>query len=102
MNKRIKAKWVKALRSGKYKQARGVLKKDTRFCCLGVLTDIRSKSTGIRFSGRPSNPDMPSSSTCGWAGFDLDQATTLAKMNDGEGQPNRSFKYIANWIEKHL
>ena len=35
----IKA-WVKALRSGDYKQARGVLKTRDGFCCLGVLCDI--------------------------------------------------------------
>ena len=37
-------KWVKALRSGKYKQGRGVLKHNrenkTFHCCLGVLCEI--------------------------------------------------------------
>jgi len=33
-------KWVKALRSGKYEQARGALRVEDAFCCLGVACDI--------------------------------------------------------------
>ena len=40
MKKEIKKKWVKALRSGKYKQGRGELREEDRFCCLGVLCDL--------------------------------------------------------------
>lgn len=46
MNAKIKKAWLKALRSGKYKQARGALcarrprDKEIGFCCLGVLVDI--------------------------------------------------------------
>jgi hypothetical protein len=32
-------KWVEALLSGKYKQARGALRKGNAFCCLGVACD---------------------------------------------------------------
>src|ERR1700680_3265817 len=41
----ITKKWVKALRSGKYKQHRGDLvgPKGNSFCCLGVLTDLYCK-----------------------------------------------------------
>jgi len=37
MPKELKQRWVDALRSGKYKQAQGALKKDGGYCCLGVL-----------------------------------------------------------------
>lgn len=37
----IKAKWIEALRSGRYLQGVGALKKDTKFCCLGVLCDVK-------------------------------------------------------------
>lgn len=38
MPKELKAKWLAALRSGKYKQATGVLcDKAGGYCCLGVL-----------------------------------------------------------------
>ena len=44
MNKTIATKWVKALRSGKYKQADNYLcqisSKGIKYCCLGVLTEI--------------------------------------------------------------
>lgn len=40
MNKELKPKWLKALRSGEYKQSRETLKDDNGFCCLGVLCDL--------------------------------------------------------------
>ena len=44
MNKTIAMKWVKALRSGKYKQGDGYLcqitSKGKKHCCLGVLTEM--------------------------------------------------------------
>lgn len=52
MNKKIKKKWLAALRSGKYKQAKGKLRRSIpntsqyKHCCLGVLCDIYRKETG--------------------------------------------------------
>ena len=40
MNSEWKAKWIAALRSGKYTQAKGSLKNGGGHCCLGVLCDI--------------------------------------------------------------
>ncbi len=40
MNKSIKNKWVKALESGKFKQAKGRLKYGNAYCCLGVLVEV--------------------------------------------------------------
>lgn len=44
MDKKIKAKWVEALRSGKYQQGKLSLRTTTKaadkFCCLGVLCDV--------------------------------------------------------------
>ena len=37
MPKRKLAKWLKALRSGEYKQGEGALRNRNRFCCLGVM-----------------------------------------------------------------
>lgn len=51
MNKEYKEKWIAALRSGKYKQGKGVLRNsNNEFCCLGVLCDIVLKD----------NPDIGS------------------------------------------
>ena len=37
----IKAKWLEALRSGKYEQGKGCLRDhEGKYCCLGVLADI--------------------------------------------------------------
>lgn len=47
----VKAKWVEALRSGRYKQGQHVLQTpDGKFCCLGVYCDIAGvpMSWGVR------------------------------------------------------
>lgn len=46
MDSKVKAKWLAALRSGKYKQVKSNLKKNGKFCCLGVLCDLYQKETG--------------------------------------------------------
>ena len=47
MNKQVKDKLVKALRSGDYKQTTGKLRDEGEgHCCLGVLCDLHSKETG--------------------------------------------------------
>ncbi len=43
MNKNAKA-WVKALRSGEYKQGKSYLRRGDRYCCLGVACDLYQKS----------------------------------------------------------
>jgi len=47
MNEAVKAKWLAALRSGKYEQGTEHLNKDGKFCCLGVLCDIYSQENGV-------------------------------------------------------
>ena len=49
MKKEVAKKWVKALRSGKYKQGQNYLKKfndkgEPRHCCLGVLCELYNDS----------------------------------------------------------
>ena len=47
MNKEYKEKWLKALRSGYYKQANGCLhNSEGAYCCLGVLANIAKKEVG--------------------------------------------------------
>lgn len=53
MKKQIKQQWIKALKSGDYKPAQGLLcsvedddPKNVRFCCLGVLFDIAGGDVG--------------------------------------------------------
>jgi hypothetical protein len=40
MNPELKARWLKALRSGTYLQGQKALHKESKFCCLGVLCDL--------------------------------------------------------------
>jgi hypothetical protein len=44
MNKAVKSKWLRALRSKKYRKAKGQLRIGNSFCCLGVLCDISNNS----------------------------------------------------------
>lgn len=39
LKSKIKKAWIKALRSGEYKQCRNKLKDGESYCCLGVLND---------------------------------------------------------------
>lgn len=39
-----RAKWLEALRSGKYQQGRDVLRAGDSFCCLGVACDLYDSS----------------------------------------------------------
>jgi len=112
MRKDKAMKWVKALRSGKYKQDSdaGVLRtEDGKFCCLGVLADI--SRGGIKSGSEPFLNDYDNN--CGLIseeGFPFNnngaavkiehgyrEYDTLADMNDA----GVSFKEIAKWIEKN-
>lgn len=117
MNKQIKARWIKALRSGKYKQGVGVLRtEDNKYCCLGVLCDLHSKSTGTKWkktidSDFPweyldTDIDLPLE-VREWANLpinpDNNMAAQLSAYNDGAGNVSRkTFVGIAKLIEKHL
>jgi len=46
-NKKIMKRWIKALRSGKYKQTSGKLQDTDGFCCLGVACELFNKSNTI-------------------------------------------------------
>jgi hypothetical protein len=118
MKAALKKKWIAALRSGKYKQGDSALRLESegesQFCCLGVLADV----AGLRWHAKG-----PQGEREFWLGsFKRDTCDTmlpplfaaehdlghpnatksiqldLASMND----TGRTFKEIANWIEKNL
>src|SRR5689334_10863112 len=121
MNKRVKRLWVKALRSGEYRQAKKFLRTkangEIRYCCLGVLCEIYRQETQDGSWGDSTNKAWFQVSDGGddaelpvavmeWAEIDdpdpqlgvSSNAPTAAKLNDrGE-----TFEYIADRIEKHL
>lgn len=93
MDAELKAKWVEALRSGKYRQCQEKLHvyRTNKYCCLGVLaricTDHSTKQLAEGISG--------------WerlGSLDDFQGEKLASMNDS----GKSFAEIADYIEKNL
>lgn len=90
MNKRFKAKWVKALRSGDFKQARNHLKASDALCCIGVGYKVKT--------GRRPNFHMTATASSA-IGLTVDQQERLIDLNDSFGA---DFNKIADWIEQHL
>lgn len=108
MDKKIKEKWVKALRSKKYKQTRGSLKDDSGYCCLGVLCDIHDQDqenteTGWYDNFYFSNNQIIPIEVKKWAKLDKFnpeiKGIPLSEYNDCLCY---SFKKIANLIEEYL
>lgn len=106
----IKKRWAAALRSGEYKQGTGKLRKENKFCCLGVLCDIydkeRWKAGNYCHSFMGEVNGLPNEVVL-WSGVSSDSPyvgnNSLMSHNDGRGLSTRkTFKQIANLIEKHL
>lgn len=117
MDKEIKSKWLKALRSGRYKQTQTMLKDDIGYCCLGVLCTV----VGAKWREDPHDEYMravldgkvinePGSEVLRLVflrkiGLTKVRQEVLTNMNDGNGNkgvPAHSFKQIADYIEKNL
>lgn len=115
MRPEVKAKWLEALRSGKYKQTTGNLKDDVGYCCLGVLCDVyrnTKKAKGVRWEngyirnkkGELGGGFLPFF-VMKWAGlFSVDphirsRSRNLSSLND---QERLSFNEIASLIEAEL
>lgn len=116
--KRVKAKWVKALRSGKYQQGRLDLKAvdhlgNTRYCCIGVLCELLNPES-LHKGKMNHNAGLPGPST-----FKPEVESVLrqsiskgdskhhlmgylANVNDGRREMARSFAEIADWIQENL
>ena len=97
--------WVKALRSGEYRQGQGFLRETiqgkSHFCCLGVLADLAKKDGGPKWKACTDviaeiNGDesfLPKS----WEDWLKIKQKRLAKMND----QGKSFAQIADYIERN-
>lgn len=122
MDQQVKKKWIKALRSGEYKQGVGSLRRivegEARYCCLGVLCELcpegewHLKEKGGRYYYRSENSKGRLGYLPGhvqkWAGLDRSpeiEGVNLTRHNDGSGVLNieqKSFEEIAGLIEKYL
>jgi hypothetical protein len=49
LRSKIKKAWLKALRSGEYKQCQNTLTKDGGYCCLGVLAKVTADIEGRQY-----------------------------------------------------
>ncbi len=95
MDPELKAQWVKALRSGEYRQGRELLKSSAgAFCCLGVLCDIQGAvfDNPLLFSMGMQTSHVPPVYS---GGLGLNDQTYLAEKNDN----GQSFIEIADYIE---
>jgi len=92
MNLQLKVKWCEALRSGEHKQAHGMMFKDDRSCCLGVLAIV------VGFSREQSGDAYEFIDTqIGRSG-----AERCIHRNDGIGMKKHTFEEIADFIESEL
>jgi hypothetical protein len=123
MDPKLKARWVKALRSGRYKQARNTLKTTVieqdeweldgpRYCCLGVLCNIINPKGWEDLGGTCQEWTPPakvgSEDSCTselseavrrFAGLSSSHHQKLMRMNDLD---HSTFREIADWIEAKL
>ncbi len=97
--------WLKALRSKKYKQGKSFLRRDNKFCCLGVLADLYNPDGWVTIFGESYyryiyqeletvieyiNPNKLL-----YEQISLKKAYSLASMNDA----GASFEMIADYLE---
>lgn len=108
MNPELKQKWIAALESGEYKQARKVLYDGEGYCCLGVLCRVAGATfehSGLLFEPPVLAGDRLDDGQClnGGAlfrfGIDDNEQTILIGLNDGRC---KSFKEIAAYIRENL
>lgn len=104
MDPELKAKWVEALRSGEYHQTRGMLQRDGRHCCLGVLCVV----SGLIIDGAYGNRVMTDDGDAGYEPIytligERETANELFLMNDGiNGRRQHTFAEIASYIEANI
>lgn len=110
MNEELKARWVAALRSGKYRQGRGSLVSASvlgqlSYCCLGVACEIFHKELDVRKRYKDgevyfdnNNHYLPNKIS-NTLKMGIEMEMKLANLNDVK---NENFHEIADWIERNL
>jgi len=100
--KENRAKWIKALSSGRYRQAEGILRHidhgRKKYCCLGVACQISrlgkwNEQDIFTINGESSDVCLKRlPSVRRWLGMSMEQNSKAVKMND---EDCLSFKQIA-------
>jgi hypothetical protein len=89
MDRKLKAEWVKALRSGEFEQAFYSTGYDKTCCVIGVGAVVAGLDVGRSIT-----------STCATAlGLTQDEVNELTNLNDNERMP---FPKLADYIEANL
>ena len=112
MNKKVKETWIKALKSGEFKQGKGYLESDGKYCALGILSLLSLVEGQCTYNqvdglGRFDNKRYTLSyNTLTWAGMDLEdfkadvltegELTSIADLNDR----GLSFQKLAQIIDQ--
>lgn len=102
--KEVRQLWVKALRSGEYKQGRTRLRtKDGKYCCLGVLTDLAVKNGVIpEFIGSGGACNLLLDDVRQWAGLD-DKYGSYSRSDHAclcqDNDRGKDFSWISDLIE---
>lgn len=99
----LQARWIAALRSGKYQQGEWRLRSNTdRFCCLGVACDV-ADSAKWKLSRDETCYSFQDQSTClpeslrNEVGLTVSLESDLITMNDRDA---KSFIEIADYLER--
>jgi hypothetical protein len=96
----LREKWIEALRGGQYNQGKEALRNGDRFCCLGVLCDIKNTEMWVEYDNDDYNwkvfEDFPPKWLLDEVGLSKDDAVFLATLNDR----GSSFSEIADLIEE--
>jgi hypothetical protein len=103
MNPEVKRVWINELRSGRYKQTDGALRRKGSYCCLGVLCDMSKASkweaTPLGWEHKYGGmAGLPPASVREWAELSRRAQDELSHLNDC----GATFAKIADWIERHL
>lgn len=98
MDAKLKADWVKALRSGDFEQARGELANESHsaLCCIGVGYKVCIGGNLDKLGS--ASLDRTFDAACR-LGLLIEQQEALIRMNDSD---RKSFPQIADWIEANL
>lgn len=129
MNAELKAKWLEALRSGKYQQTDRALRDNNGYCCLGVLCEVaglRSEKMSdgdgrykffyepdpyVDYSGEYAHQNLTMLPNAFAQSIDMDSRieSNVAEMNDGNGMygdddyiERKTFAEIADYLEQNL
>lgn len=113
MNKKIKQKWIKILRSKKYKQlTTGYNRNDYKFCVISVLHDIMKDILGLKWikqnnglyklvliDGTDLNNLKDPNFHFKYYGITHKNFCKIVYLNDSK---ELTFKQLANYIERFL